>query len=322
MDYSARASPPCCRPNCQNSVSTSSTRSPIRPRRATFQHRARDQGEKPRSCHSVELLWRVRTARAHDATAAYQAKGRDIRGAERRGVKLSLRQGIPGSRAICHRQQPLVRPAQPDRARPQEGGRRHRQVLHLQCGVNYSAMLLLADAIERAGSADRLRIIDASLHRPSTSTSCPMPDEVRQRPTRRAGSTQVQDGDIQVILPGLRRREADLPDPGQSASSPDGASDAAGSTPPKAEAEYVRSRDRARRRDQRAAHRRGLRARVGRADARLRRPAHHQFRPRRHSDAGDVRCALRAPGGRRSAGRGFWPYAGVFCAGLCGAALS
>ena len=70
--------------------------------------------------------------------------------------------------------------------------------------LNYSAMLLLADAIERAGAADRLKIIDALAA--STFDRHIMP----YGPTKFVNglntgaapvNTQVQDGDIKVIFP-------------------------------------------------------------------------------------------------------------------------
>ena len=70
--------------------------------------------------------------------------------------------------------------------------------------LNYSAMLLLADAIERAGSADRLKIIDALAS--STFDKHIMPygptKFVNGQNTGAAPvNTQVQDGDIKVIFP-------------------------------------------------------------------------------------------------------------------------
>jgi branched-chain amino acid transport system substrate-binding protein len=70
--------------------------------------------------------------------------------------------------------------------------------------LNYSAMLLLADALERAGSADRLKIIDALAS--STFDKHIMPygptKFVNGQNTGAAPvNTQVQDGDIKVILP-------------------------------------------------------------------------------------------------------------------------
>ena len=71
--------------------------------------------------------------------------------------------------------------------------------------LNYSAMLLLADAIERAGSTDRLKIIEALAA--STFDKHIMP----YGPTKFVGgqntgaapvNTQVQKGDIKVIYPG------------------------------------------------------------------------------------------------------------------------
>jgi branched-chain amino acid transport system substrate-binding protein len=70
--------------------------------------------------------------------------------------------------------------------------------------LNYSAMLLLADAIERAGSTDRLKIIEALAA--STFDKHIMP----YGPTKFVGgqntgaapvNTQVQNGDIKVIYP-------------------------------------------------------------------------------------------------------------------------
>ncbi len=70
--------------------------------------------------------------------------------------------------------------------------------------LNYSAILLLADAIERAGSADRLKIIDALAS--STFDKHIMPygptKFVSGQNTGAAPvNTQVQDGDIKVIFP-------------------------------------------------------------------------------------------------------------------------
>jgi branched-chain amino acid transport system substrate-binding protein len=70
--------------------------------------------------------------------------------------------------------------------------------------LNYSAMLLLADAVERAGSADRLKIIDALAA--STFDKHIMPygptKFVNGQNTGAAPvNTQVQDGDIKVIFP-------------------------------------------------------------------------------------------------------------------------
>ena len=68
--------------------------------------------------------------------------------------------------------------------------------------ITYTAVRLLADAIERAKSADRAAIIDAlELHLRGPLHAL-RPDQVRQRPEpgRAPLMTQVQ-GDIQVIVP-------------------------------------------------------------------------------------------------------------------------
>ena len=57
--------------------------------------------------------------------------------------------------------------------------------------MNYSCVLLLADALERAGSADRAKIIDGAgkldLRRPRHALR---PDQVRQRPEPGRGAGQ------------------------------------------------------------------------------------------------------------------------------------
>ena len=82
--------------------------------------------------------------------------------------------------------------------------------------MNYSCMLLLADALERAASADRAKIIAAL--ESSTFTGHVMP----YGPTKFVNgqnqgaapvNTQVVGNDIQVIFPrGLRVGEAGVPD--------------------------------------------------------------------------------------------------------------
>ena len=83
---------------------------------------AADPRQEPRSRHSVELLRRVRAARAHHAAAAHPAEGH-LFGAQRRGVQSPLRQGVPGSRPVRHGLQSLARPAQRRGAGPEERGR-------------------------------------------------------------------------------------------------------------------------------------------------------------------------------------------------------
>jgi branched-chain amino acid transport system substrate-binding protein len=70
--------------------------------------------------------------------------------------------------------------------------------------LNYSAILLLADAIERAASADRLKIIEA-LESSSFSKHImpygPTKFVNGQNTGAAPVNTQVQDGDIKVIFP-------------------------------------------------------------------------------------------------------------------------
>jgi branched-chain amino acid transport system substrate-binding protein len=70
--------------------------------------------------------------------------------------------------------------------------------------LNYSAMLLLADAIERAGSPDRLKIIDAlaaSTFEKHIMPYGPTKFVIGQNTGAAPVNTQVQDGDIKVIFP-------------------------------------------------------------------------------------------------------------------------
>ena len=84
-------------------------------------------------------------------------------------------QGVPGGGPVRHGLQPLVRSAQ------RQGASSCRRQVEAQgkfftynVALNYSGVLLLADAIERAGSADRAKIIAAlDDARPSPATSCP-----------------------------------------------------------------------------------------------------------------------------------------------------
>ena len=71
--------------------------------------------------------------------------------------------------------------------------------------LNYSAMLLLADAIERAGSADRLKIIDGARRLDLRQAHHALrADEIRQRPEHRRGAGQHAGAG--------RRHQGDLPD--------------------------------------------------------------------------------------------------------------
>ncbi|HVV93262.1 MAG TPA: ABC transporter substrate-binding protein, partial [Hyphomicrobiales bacterium] len=70
--------------------------------------------------------------------------------------------------------------------------------------MNYSAVLLAADAIQRAGSPDRAKVIDALAS--STFAGHVMPYGPTkfvngQNQGAQPVNTQVQDGDIKVILP-------------------------------------------------------------------------------------------------------------------------
>ena len=150
-----------------------------------------------------ELLQRIRPARAHHAAAEGAAEG-DLLGARRRGLVLQVRQGIPRGRAIHHGLQSLVRPEEPEGARAEEEGRGEGRVLHLRGLHELFGVLLLADALERAASADRAKIIAAL--ESSTFSGHVMP----YGPTKFVNgqnqgaapvNTQVIGNDIQVIFP-------------------------------------------------------------------------------------------------------------------------
>ena len=94
------------------------------------------------------------------------------------------------------------------------------QALAYNVPLNYSCVMLLADAIERAGSADRGKIIEAlaatrRLHRPHHALWRRRSSSTARTQGAAPVNTQVQDDDIKVIFPDeLRRREAGLPGEG------------------------------------------------------------------------------------------------------------
>ena len=165
--------------------------------------------------------------------------------------------------------------------------------------MNYSCVLLVADALERAASADRAKITAALAS--STFAGHVMP----YGPTKFVNgqnegaapvNTQVLDNDIKVILPrSFREREAGLPDAGVNRRCK--LRGGAIAAPPAARFRARRSRAFARHPDpcgpQRPDDRRGLCAGRARADADLRRAAHHQFRARRAAERRAVRGLLR-----------------------------
>ena len=72
--------------------------------------------------------------------------------------------------------------------------------------LNYSAVMLVADALERAGRADRVAVIEALARTDGTFNRHIMPYgptrfENGQNQAAQAVNTQVQDGDIKVIFP-------------------------------------------------------------------------------------------------------------------------
>ena len=273
------------------------------------------KAQQPRPRHPGELLQRVRAAGAHHAAAEGPAEGH-LLGARRRGLVLQVRQGIPRGRPVHHGLQSLVRSEEPEGAGAEEEGRGQGRVLHLR---SLHELLLRAAARRRAGARRAAPTAPRSSRRwrarPSPATSCPTarPSSSTARTRARRRSTpRCIDKDIQVILPGqVRLGEAGVPD-------------AAGLTRSgraanvrHAVAGHPRSRG-----PQRADDRRGLRAGRARADADLRRAAHHQLRPRRAADRGDVRGVLRLQAARpRSLSRGGLPDAAVLRARLWPAAL-
>ena len=203
--------------------------------------------------------------------------------------------------------------------------------------MNYSAVLLLADALERAASADRAKIIaalgDLDLLGPRDAVRA---DQVRQRaePGRgageHAGARQRHPGDLPG---GVRVGEAGVPDAGVSfacrcevcaarAGDPlplagrgwgwGSRCDLRDQPPPSRRALFRRGEGAHRPRrathalphhprsghPQRAADRRRLCAGRARPDADLRRAAHHQFRARRAAHRRDVRGVLRPQAAR------------------------
>ncbi len=179
------------------------------------------KARQPGHRHPGELLQRVRAAGAHHAAAEGPPQGH-LLGARRRGVVLQVRQGIPGGGPVHHGLQPLVRPEEPKALELKKKVEAKGEFFTYEVYMNYSCMLLLADALERAGSAERPKIIAAL--ESSTFAGHVMP----YGPTKFVNgqnegaapvNTQVIDNDIQVILPAqVRLGEGRVPDAG-----PDGA---------------------------------------------------------------------------------------------------
>ena len=156
--------------------------------------------------------------------------------------------------------------------------------------MNYSCVLLLADATrarrQRRPRQDHRRAGKLDVRRPHHAVR---PDQVRQRPEPGRGAGQHAGAEK-----GHRGDPAGAIRIGQG-----GVPDAAGLTPVRAATRrhvftgHPRSRG-----AQRTDDRRRVCADRARADADLRRPAHHQLRARRAADGRDVRGVLRAQAAR------------------------
>ena len=188
--------------------------------------------------------------------------------------------------------------------------------------MNYSCILLLADALERAASADRAKIITALEGSTFAGHAHALwPDQVRQRPEPRRGcrSTPRCSTTTSGDLPGrVRIRQGGVPD----AARPDMPAEAAHRSAAWPAVRHAVIGHPHSGGAQRTDDRRRLCAGGARADADLRRPAHHQFRAWRAADRRDVRGVLRAPAARpRSLSRRDRPDAAVLSARLRPAAL-
>ena len=139
----------------------------------------------------------------------------DLLRAGRRGLVLQIRQGISGSRAVHHGLQSLVRSAQPEGAGAEEEGRGIRASSSPTKSImNYSCVLLLADALERAASRRPRQDHRGARHldlRRSLMPYGPTKFVNGQNQGAAPVNTQVLDNDIQVIFPATSPREAGLP---------------------------------------------------------------------------------------------------------------
>ena len=139
----------------------------------------------------------------------------DLLRAGRGGVELQVPQGISRRGPRHHRLQPLVQPRDarvaPLKARVEQKG----AYFSYEVFMTYTSMFLLADALERAKSADRAAIIEALAASAFSDHLMPY------GPTRfvdgqntgaRPCLTQVLGGDIQVIIPPeYRQADAQFP---------------------------------------------------------------------------------------------------------------
>ena len=168
------------------------------------QRRAQDQGAEPGYRHSGELLQRIRPARAHHAAAARAGRRASIRCSAARRPPTSSSRNSPRPPSTSWtaitgsiRKNPK---AQALKKKVEAKG----QFFTYEVYMNYSCVLLIADALQRAASADRAKLTAALAS--STFAGHVMP----YGPTKFVNgqnegaapvNTQVLDNDIKVILP-------------------------------------------------------------------------------------------------------------------------
>ena len=189
-------------------------------------------------------------------------------------------------------------PKNPKALAAEEEGRGQGRVLHLR-GLH--ELLLRAAAGRRDRARRRAPTAPRSSTRwkarPSPATSCPTarPSSSTARTRARRRSTRRCIGnDIQVIFPArIRVGEAGVPDAAGLTTPARGRPQAARAAARHAVTSHPRSGG-----PQRPDDRRRLCAGRARPDADLRRAAHHQLRPWRAADRGDVRGVLRLPAAR------------------------
>ena len=165
------------------------------PHARLHQHRAEAAQRQAGPHHPVELPQRVHPDGAHVAAAARHAEGASTPSSAAAPPTSASSRSTTRPPSYIMDTQPLVRSAQdPQPGVPEEAARRRTSTSPTRSMLNYSCMLLIADALERAG-VDRPRQGDrgdrlVDLQRPHHAVRA---DQVRQRPERGRAAGQHAD---------------------------------------------------------------------------------------------------------------------------------
>ena len=167
------------------------------------QHRAAHPLDRARHRHDVELRQRIHAAGAHALPAEGQCRGLLFDPGRR--LQLQVRQGDARRLAVHDGREPLVQSQEREGPGAEEARRGGRRAVHLR-GLSrlLRNVMLLADSLERAGSADKAKLTDAlasSTFKAELMPYGPTKFVNGQNQGAKPAVMQSLKGDIEVIAP-------------------------------------------------------------------------------------------------------------------------